>query len=113
VAGVFVLFLSPFPRLIGWLGSVPSVVIGGVMVYIMASQIAAGLQFALRDVQNGEFSFDSGIIIGLPVLLGNIVSFLPAEVLERAPDMLQPVLGNGFVAGVFTVLFLEHVVYRK
>jgi xanthine/uracil permease len=113
VAGIFLLLISPFPRLIGWLGCVPSVVIGGVMVYIMASQISAGLQFAVRDVRNGEFSFDSGIIIGLPVLLGNIISFLPAEVLEKAPDTFQPVLGNGFVAGVFSVLFLEHIVYKK
>ena len=113
VAGVFVLLLSPFPRLIGWFGCVPSVVIGGVMVYVMTSQIAAGLQFAMRDARNGEFSFDSGIIIGLPVLLGNIIAFLPAEVLEKAPDMFQPVLGNGFVAGVFSVLFLEHIVYKK
>ena len=113
VAGFFVLLLSPFPRLIGWLGCVPSVVVGGVMVYIMASQIAAGLQFAVREARNGEFSFDSGIIIGLPVLLGNIISFLPAEVLEKAPDMFRPVLGNGFVAGVFSALFLEHIIYKK
>ncbi|MBN2317484.1 MAG: purine/pyrimidine permease [Acidobacteria bacterium] len=113
VAGIFVLLLAPFPRLIGWLGCVPSVVVGGIMVYIMASQVSAGLQFAFQDVRNGEFSFDSGIIIGLPVLLGNIISFLPEEVLERAPDMFQPVLGNGFVAGVFAVLFLEHIVYKK
>ena len=113
VAGIFVLLLAPFPRLIGWLGCVPSVVIGGVMVYIMASQVSAGLQFAARDVRKGEFSFDSGVIIGLPVLLGNIISFLPADVLERAPDMFRPVMGNGFVAGVFSVLFLEHIVYRN
>jgi xanthine/uracil permease len=111
VAGIFVLLLSPFPRLIGWIECVPSVVIGGVMVYIMASQLSAGLQIAMRDVPKGGFSFDSGIIIGLPVLLGNIISFLPAEVMKHSPVMLQPVLGNGFVAGVFSVLFLEHIVY--
>jgi xanthine/uracil permease len=113
VAGIFILLLSPFPRLIGWIGCVPPVVIGGVMVYIMASQLSAGLQIAMRDVPKGGFSFDSGIIIGLPVLLGNIISFLPAEVMEHSPVMLQPVLGNGFVAGVFSVLFLEHFIFRK
>ena len=113
VAGIFVLLLSPFPRLIGWLGCVPSVVIGGVMVYIMASQLSAGLHIAMRDVPKGGFSFDSGIIIGLPVLLGNIISFLPAEVMKHSPVMLQPVLGNGFVAGVFSVLFLEHIIFKK
>jgi xanthine/uracil permease len=113
IAGIFVLLLSPFPRLIGWLGCVPSVVIGGVMVYIMASQVSAGLHIAMRDVPKGGFSFNNGIIIGLPVLLGNIISFLPAEVMEHSPAMLQPVLGNGFVAGVFSVLFLEHLIFRE
>jgi hypothetical protein len=26
--------------------------------------------------------------------------------------MLQPVLGNGFVVGVVSALFLEHIVFR-
>lgn len=113
LAGVFVLVLSPFPRLIGLMGGVPSVVIGGVMVYIMATQFAAGVQIALQDMPGGEFPLESGIIIGMPVLLGNIVAFLSPEILENAPALLRPVLGNGFVAGVFGALFLEHIVFRK
>jgi xanthine/uracil permease len=111
-AGIFILALSFFPRLIGIMGSVPSVVIGGVMLYIMASQIAAGLQIALQDCIKTGFSFKSGIIMGMPVLLGNIVAFLPAQVLDSIPSTLQPVLGNGFVAGVIAVLFLEHIVFK-
>jgi xanthine/uracil permease len=112
-AAVFMLILSPFPRLIGILGSVPSAVIGGMMVYIMASQVSAGLQIALQDLREGGFSFESGIVIGMPVLLGNIVAFLPAPVLDGVPMMLQPILGNGFVSGVVGVMFLEHLVFRK
>ncbi len=111
-AGVFILALSFFPRLIAIMGSVPSVVIGGVMVYIMASQIAAGLQIALQDCAQAEFSFKSGIIIGMPVLLGNIIAFLPPDVLQGMSPTLQPILGNGFVVGTAAVLFLEHVVFR-
>ncbi|MBN2319439.1 MAG: hypothetical protein JXR49_10200 [Acidobacteria bacterium] len=47
------------------------------------------------------------------MLLRNIISFMPAEVLQNAPDMFQSVLGNGFVAGVFSVLFLEHIIFKK
>ncbi|MEJ2108416.1 MAG: solute carrier family 23 protein [Acidobacteriota bacterium] len=113
LAGFLVLLLSPFPRLIGLMGSVPSVVIGGVMVYVMASQFAAGLSIAVKGEPEGEFSFQSGIIIGLPVLLGNLIAFLPSDILEEAPALLQPLLGNGFVAGIVCVLFLEHVIFSN
>jgi xanthine/uracil permease len=112
-AAIFILLLSFIPRLIGLLGSVPSVVIGGVMVYIMASQVSAGLQIAIQDCSEGGFSFENGIVIGMPVLLGNIIAFLPTQVLEGIPLMLRPILGNGFVAGIFGALFLEHIIFRK
>ncbi len=111
-AAVFIILLSPFPRLIGFLGSVPSAVIGGVMVYVMASQVSAGLHIAMQDFRQDSGSFRGGIIIGMPVLLGNIIAFLPAQVLEDIPLLLQPVLGNGFVVGVVSALFLEHIVFR-
>ena len=83
------------------------------MVYIMASQVSAGLQIALQDLREVDFSFESGIVIGMPVLLGNIVAFLPAQILDSVPMMLQPVLGNGFVSGIFGAMFLEHLVFKK
>lgn len=112
-AAIFMLLLSPFPRLIGFIGSVPSAVIGGMMVYIMASQVSAGLQIAIQDLREGVFSFESGIVIGMPVLLGNVIAFLPAQILDGIPLMLRPVLGNGFVAGVVGAMFLEHLVFKK
>jgi len=112
-AAIFILLLSPFPRLIGFMGSVPSAVIGGVMVYIMTSQVSAGLQIAIQDLRASDFSFESGVVIGMPVLLGNIVAFLPAQVLDGIPLMLRPILGNGFVAGVVAAMFLEHLIFKK
>ena len=53
------LLLSPFPRLIGFLGSVPSAVIGGMMIYIMASQVSAGLQIVIQDLRESGFSFEN------------------------------------------------------
>ena len=110
---IFLLLLSPFPRLIGIMGSVPSVVIGGIMVYIMAAQLSAGLQIALRDFRESGFTFEKGIVIGMPILLGNIIAFLPAQVLESIPSLLRPILGNGFVVGVVAALLLEHLIFKK
>jgi xanthine/uracil permease len=112
-AAIFLVLLSSFPRLIAVMGSVPSVVIGGIMVYIMAAQLSAGLQIAIKDCRESGFSFEKGIVVGLPLLLGNIVAYFPAQVLDSIPTLLSPVLGNGFVVGVVTALLLEHLVFKK
>lgn len=112
-AAAFIILLSPFPYLIGLFGSVPSVVIAGVMIYILASQVSAALDVLLQECQEEGISFESGIIIGMPIMLGNVIAFLPTQVLESVPVMLRPVLGNGFVVGVVSALFLEHLVFKK
>ena len=45
------------------MGTIPSVVIGSVLVYIMCSQIAAGLLVAYNAM--GEFTFEHGLAMGL------------------------------------------------
>ncbi|AGL00302.1 uracil-xanthine permease family protein [Desulfoscipio gibsoniae] len=104
------LVLSFLPVAIAFMDSIPSVIIGTVLFYVMCSQVAAGLMMAFSS---REFNFDSGLVIGLPVMLGVVIAFLPAEVLNTMPASLRPIIGNGFVAGVFTVMFLEHIVYRS
>ena len=71
-------------------------IVGCVMLYILTSQIAAGLLLANQD---RGFQFEDGLVIGLPVLLGTVISFLPTDVLTTFPVVLRPVLGNGFVVG--------------
>jgi xanthine/uracil permease len=112
-AAAMVGLLAFFPLVIGFIGRVPSVVIGCVLSYILTSQIAAGLMVAFQGVDGERLRFDGGLIIGLPVLLGTVVAFLPAEVLATLPVVLKPILGNAFVVGVVTALVLEHLVFRQ
>ena len=103
------LALSFLPKTIAVLGSIPSVVIGSSMIYLMCSQIAGGLSVALSQ----NYKFEHGLVIGLPMLLGVIISYLPPTVLDTFPYILRPVLGNGFVVGVIAVLIMEHWVFRQ
>ena len=103
--------LSISPALLSLLGNVPSVVVGAVLVYILCAQISSGI--TLLQEAPGGFDFETGLLIGLSILLGTIVAFLPAQVLETFPAMLRPVLGNGFVVGVLAALMMEHLVFRK
>lgn len=112
-AAAITLILAFFPAATGFIGSVPSVVIGAVLAYVMTSQVAAGLIVAFRDVEREGFQFENGLVIGLSILLGTIVAFLPAQEISTLPPFLRPILGNGFVAGVVSALILEHIVVKR
>ncbi len=110
-AAFLLLLLAFMPDLIAFFSKVPSVVIGSVLVYILCSQIAAGLSIIFES--KGGFQFETGLIIGLPILLGTIIAFLPESILATFPGVLRPVAGNGFVVGVIAGLVLEHLVFRS
>ncbi len=110
-AGLFLLAVSFLPPVISLIGGIPPVVVGGVFLYIMCAQIAAGLVM-VYDVKRG-FHFENGLVIGLPLMLSIIISFLPDSALDTFPVVLRPLLGNGFVVGVFAVMIMEHLVFRK
>lgn len=113
-AGAVLLFLAFLPRVLFYLSYIPSVVIGTLLLYIMCTQVAAGLTAAFDALKIlGEPRFDNALVIGLPILAGVIVAFLPQAVTATIPVTLQPVLGNGFVVGIVLALLLEHVIFRK
>lgn len=100
-----------FPPLIMVLVSIPGPVLGGIMIYLMGLQIGSGFGILARD--GGAGDFNGGVIVGLPVMVGLVVSFSPPEVFAAFPDMLRSIVGNGFVMGMVAVVLLEHVVLRK
>lgn len=110
-AAVLLLLLSFSPAVIVFIASVPSIVIGTVLIYILTSQIAAGLMTAFESIR--EFRIADGMILGLPLLLATIIAYLPADFLSGLPPFLQPVLGNGFVVGVTAALVMEHGIFRN
>jgi xanthine/uracil permease len=109
-AAALLCLVSFSPLAIALLGNVPSVVIGCVLLFIMCSQFGAGLSILFEPAEG--LPAETGLIVGLPILLGTIIAFLPAEILNSLPAVLRPVLGNGFVVGVSAALVLEHLIFR-
>jgi xanthine/uracil permease len=110
-AAILLLLLSFSPAVIGFIGNVPPVVIGSVLIFILCSQIAAGLMVAFEAMEG--FQIVSGLIIGLPLLLGTVIAFLPGTVLTTFPTILRPIMGNGFVVGIVAALILEHLIFTE
>ncbi|WP_028893909.1 uracil-xanthine permease family protein [Syntrophorhabdus aromaticivorans] len=104
---LFLLSFSPF--VVSLMGNIPPVVVGSVLVYILSYQVAAGLIVAFQPGKT--FELRDGLVVGLPILLGTIVAFLPASVLSAFPPVLRPIIGNGFVIGVISTLTLEHGIF--
>jgi xanthine/uracil permease len=109
--GLGLIVISLFPGFISAVSLIPSVIIGTVLLYIMSSQVSAGLLVAFNKA--GGFQFDDGLIIGLPLMLGTMISYLPQKIVATFPEIVRPLVGNGFVVGVLVVLILEHIIFRS
>ena len=83
---------------------------GSVLLYLMSSQLSAGLQMLARNKAVADFN--SGIIIGFPLMAALALAFVPHEVINQIPAFIRPIVGNGFVMGVIFVLLLEHLVLK-
>jgi xanthine/uracil permease len=51
--------------------------------------------------------------VGLPVVLGTLIGFVPQNIVNELPQAFRVFLGNGLTFGIVLVLFLEHVLMRK
>lgn len=110
-AGIGLMVISLFPQAVSFLNQIPSLVIGSVMFYLMVTQLASGFQ--LMGKQQAVFDFETATVISFPIMLAVLISFLPASVVEAFPQMVRPILSNGFVMGVITVILSEHFIFRK
>ena len=110
-AGVGLILCAFFPSVVGMLVTIPGVVMGAILLYLMATQLAAGLQMLVRETAITDF--DSGVVVGLPLMVALLLSFAPEKVLNLIPYLFKPIVGNGFVMGVITVLIMEHLIFKK
>lgn len=110
-AGVGLIVISFFPGVVSILNQTPSLVIGAIMFYLMVTQLASG--FHLMQKQKAVVDFESAIVIGFPIMLAVLISFLSKPVVEAIPSIVRPILTNGFVMGVIMVIISEHFIFRK
>lgn len=110
-AAVAMILLALFPQAVSVLLTIPQPIMGIVLLYLMATQVAAGLE--IINSTKAVSSFQDGLILGLPIMLTVILSFAPAGAMAAVPSLLRPIVGNGFVMGIIVVMILEHLVLRS
>ncbi len=107
--GVILIIAAFVPKLAALLSLIPAPVVGAALFVAMGVQVGAGLGI----VAGGEMTGRDYFVVGLPVLLGTSVGFLPENMLTSLPVGVRVIFGNGLVIGILLVLLLEHVVLRK
>ena len=74
----------------------------------MGTQLAAS--FHIMTADKSASTFDDGLILGLPLMVAILFTAIPMDVI---PQIIRPIMGNGFVMGVLTVMVLEHIIFKK
>ncbi|MCI1684701.1 MAG: purine/pyrimidine permease [Prevotella sp.] len=109
--GIALILCSLFPHAIGILTLIPRPVMGIIILYLMMTQLASSFQ--LMSQKDAAPDFDSCMVIAVPLMIAMIPVFMPASYVAAMPSLLRPLLANGFVVGIITVLIMEHIIYRK
>jgi xanthine/uracil permease len=107
--GMILIVAAFVPKLAALLSLIPAPVVGAALFVAMGVQVGAGLGI----VATGEMTGRDYFVVGLPLLLGTCVGFLPENMLTSLPVGVRVIFGNGLVIGILLVLLLEHVILRK
>ena len=106
-AAVAMIVLAFIPEAVSVLLTIPQPVMGVVLLYLMATQIAAGLH--MMQTTSAVMSFKDGLILAIPIMFTIILSFAPQSAMQTIPSLLRPIVGNGFVMGIIIIMLLEHL----
>ena len=110
-AAVAMIILSLCPPAVSFLLTIPTPVMGIVLLYLMATQVAAGLHMMQENKSTSTFM--DALILAIPIMFTVIMSFAPQSAISAIPTLLRPIVGNSFVMGIIIILILEHILLRN
>lgn len=104
-ACVLLVVMSLFPSIIRYLASLPSAVASAVLMASFVQLIGIGL----NNIKQVELNERNVTILGVAVLFGSGVMFLPSEALQSLPSVMQYIFGNGLFVGTVVSILLEQI----
>jgi xanthine/uracil permease len=106
---VALMVLGFLPPVGAFLASIPEPVGYSVLLASFCQMVGFGLKDYARLKLDGRDFF----VVGLPVLFGTGIMFLPTGAFAGFPALARYILGNGFIAGMLLCMLLEHVLLPK
>ncbi len=107
--GVILVIAAFIPKLAALLALVPSPVVGAALCVAMGGQVGVGIAMVASKKMTSRDYF----VVGIPLLLGSLVGFLPRNLFDSLPGSFQVFVGNSLIIGIGLVLILEHLILRE
>jgi xanthine/uracil permease len=106
LGALFMILLGVFPFVGAFFAAIPLGVGNGVMFVIFCIVVGIGIKEFTKVTLNNREQY----IIGISLLFGVGVMFLPQHAFDGLPPVFRFLLLNGLVDGVIICILLEHVV---
>jgi uracil permease len=107
--GVILVIAAFIPKLAALLALVPGPVVGAALCVAMGGQVGVGISV----VASKKLTSRDYFVVGIPILLGSLVGFLPRNLFDTLPGSLQVFVANSLIVGIGLVLILEHLLLRE
>ena len=105
LACMLLVVMSLFPSIIRYLASLPPAVASAVLMASFVQLIGIGL----NNIKQVELNERNVTILGVAVLFGSGVMFLPSGALQSLPSVIQYIFGNGLFVGTVVSILLEQI----
>ncbi|MEW5783941.1 MAG: purine/pyrimidine permease [Bacillota bacterium] len=106
---VFLMVMGLLPALGALFTSMPPAVGHAVLIVILVQLFTLGLSHYASIEMNQRNS----LVIGIPLIIGAGVMFLPASLLAALPVMLSGFAGNGLLVGLLLCLALDNIIKKS
>jgi uracil permease len=111
MSGAIMILCAFIPKLWALLTAIPPSVIASVLFVALSSQLMLGINVILTG--RGKVKREEYFTVGLPILLGTMISIIPKPFFQLFPSVIASLVGNGLVMGILFSLLLEHVLFRQ
>ncbi|MFD0828309.1 purine/pyrimidine permease [Neobacillus sp. M.A.Huq-85] len=110
VFGAILIVISSFFPYIGEFFSKLPMEVAYTSLFILFSQM---MGFGIRDLMGQEPTSRNLLVIGLSLMVGIGMMFVPTAAFETVAPWLRNIIANGLLVGLILCLFLEHLVFRE
>lgn len=109
LASVLMILMGMIAPFGAFFSGIPNAV--GYAALIMIYALIMGQGF--NELRKVEFTNRENFIVGISMLIGMGVMFLPSEAFSAMPQVAGYILSNGLIDGMIMAFLLEHVIIRK
>ncbi|NRD77945.1 purine/pyrimidine permease [Bacillus sp. BRMEA1] len=109
IGAVFILAAGFFPNIGEFFAKMP-LEVGYASLFVLFSQI---MGFGVRDLMGQVPSSRNLLVIGLSLMGGIGMMFLPPSAFESVSPWLRNIAANGLLVGLILCLLLEHVIFKE